>query len=332
MERDTDSIRRERWREEERESSNNLAPRRDRWKEGERETVGEQTPPLQNRRGGTDRRVENNLPVGRDPGDQLRRAASDRWADLPNRDGNFDNRRDNKWSGRRGLDEKEKDFRGKWGGDAPDKEVVDGVIRNQQRHAVNPHNGRDSDRDREREREREREKERDSDAGTRHDRAWRPSFARGRGELPHMGTTPPKMAPGFSMGRGRGEPSGVGFTVGRGRGNPQGFGLLHGPLVTPIGSPFRVDNWAAGKDNAFRYPRVKLLDIHRKCGIQAFAKYPDGFTEVPQLTQIEPLEPLAFFQPEMEEEVRLIDHPYMDNLVHPFMGCYVALTVVLFHW
>lgn len=103
-------------------------------------------------------------------------------------------------------------------------------------------------------------------------------------------------------GRGRGEPYGVGFTVGRGRGNLQS-GLLHGPPLSPIGSPFLVDKWDVGKENVFRYPRVKLLDIHRKCGILSFQKYPDGFIEVPQLTQSDPVEPMAFFQPDMEEEV-----------------------------
>lgn len=306
LERDADNSRRDRWREEERENSNNLAPKRDRWKEGERETAGEQTAQAQNRRIVNDRWPESNPSTGREAGDQLRRPSSERWADTPNREANFDNRRDNKWSNRWGPpDEKEKEHRSKWG-DGADKEGGDGGGY-QQRHGANPHNVRDVDREREREREKDREREKEKDREldtTRNDRAWRPSFAsRGRGESLHLGTTPPKLAPGFGTGRGRGEPYGVGFTIGRGRGTAQGPGLLHGPLSSPIGSIFLGDKWDLGKDNPFRYPRVKLLDIHRKCGTESFIQYPDGFTEVAQLTQTDPFEPLAFLQPDVEEEV-----------------------------
>lgn len=56
----------------------------------------------------------------------------------------------------------------------------------------------------------------------------------------------------------------------------------------------------------FRYPRGKLLDVYRKVGSSStFSKYLEGFTEVPQLAQPEVLEPLAFFPPDMEEEVVL---------------------------
>ncbi|KAL2608476.1 hypothetical protein R1flu_027049 [Riccia fluitans] len=287
LERDADNSRRERWREEERENS--TATRRDRWKEGERENA-------ETRRGG-ERWTENN--AGREA-TEIRRLPSDRWNDTTNRETSFDARRDSKWSTRWGPEDKEKDFRReKWL--EPEKEGESHRERQIPNHTLNPVNMREG--------------ERESDTGTR-DRAWRPhSFmSRGRGEAPPPGAAPPKFAPGFGVGRGRGDGPNVGFAAGRGRANFSASGLLHGPPTgNPIGAPPAADKWdgsqgkaSAFQDNMFRYPRGKLLDVYRKIGNSpTFSKYPDGFAEVPQLTQPEVLEPLAFFSPDMEEEVIL---------------------------
>ncbi|KAL3676449.1 hypothetical protein R1sor_026397 [Riccia sorocarpa] len=285
LERDADNSRRDRWREEERENS--TATRRDRWKEGERENA-------ETRRG--ERWAESN--AGREAS-EIRRLPSDRWNDTANRETSFEARRDSKWSSRWGPEDKDKDFRReKWS--EPEKEGDSHRDRQPLNHSVNPVNTREC--------------ERESDAGSR-DRAWRPhSFmSRGRGEAPPS-AAPPKFAPGFGVGRGRGDGPNVGFAAGRGRANFSGSGLLHGPPAgSPIGAPPGADKWdsSQGKaggfqDSAFRYPRGKLLDVYRKIGNSpAFSKFPDGFAEVPQLTQPEVLEPLAFFPPDMEEEVIL---------------------------
>ncbi len=298
LDRDFDGNRREGWCEEEREN-NSLGPRRDRWKEGERERAVEQiSSPLQNRRGINERRAENNMAAGREPGEPLRRAPADRWADTNSREANFDNRRDSKWSTRWGPEDKERELRGPR--DVHDKEVVD-TGGYHQRHVTTNSSGRDYERDRDRDM-------RELDSGARGDRAWRSHSlaSRGRGEGPPLGATPPKMAPGFGIGRGRGDPTGLGFSVGRGRANFSG--ILQGPpLSSPIGASSLLDKWNGGGDdnNAFQYSRAKLLDIYRKVGaLSSFAKYPDGFIEVQLLTQSKVSEPLAFITPDMEEEVR----------------------------
>ncbi|CAK9211706.1 unnamed protein product [Sphagnum troendelagicum] len=297
LERDFDGNRREGWCEEEREN-NSLGPRRDRWKEGER-AVEQISSPLQNRRGINERRAENNMAAGREPGEPLRRAPADRWADTNSREANFDNRRDSKWSTRWGPEDKERELRGPR--DVHDKEVVD-TGGHHQRHVTTISSGRDYERDRDRDM-------RELDSGARGDRAWRSHSlaSRGRGEGPPSGATPPKMAPGFGIGRGRGDPTGLGFSVGRGRANFTG--ILQGPpLSSPIGASSLLDKWNGGGDdnNAFQYPRAKLLDIYRKVGaLSSFAKYPDGFIEVQLLTQSKVSEPLAFITPDMEEEVVL---------------------------
>ncbi|CAK9868976.1 unnamed protein product [Sphagnum jensenii] len=297
LERDFDGNRREGWCEEEREN-NSLGPRRDRWKEGER-AVEQISSPLQNRRGINERRAENNMAAGREPGEPLRRAPADRWADTNSREANFDNRRDSKWSTRWGPEDKERELRGPR--DVHDKEVVD-TGGHHQRHVTTISSSRDYERDRDRDM-------RELDSGARGDRAWRSHSlaSRGRGEGPPSGATPPKMAPGFGIGRGRGDPTGLGFSVGRGRANFTG--ILQGPpLSSPIGASSLLDKWNGGGDdnNAFQYPRAKLLDIYRKVGaLSSFAKYPDGFIEVQLLTQSKVSEPLAFITPDMEEEVVL---------------------------
>eukprot|EP00252_Welwitschia_mirabilis_P014013 TRINITY_DN31026_c0_g1_i1.p1 TRINITY_DN31026_c0_g1~~TRINITY_DN31026_c0_g1_i1.p1 ORF type:complete len:1658 (+),score=381.91 TRINITY_DN31026_c0_g1_i1:62-5035(+) len=81
-----------------------------------------------------------------------------------------------------------------------------------------------------------------------------------------------------------------GFVVGRGRGN----GLFrNAPLRSPIGTSFR--------DKAFSYPRGKLLDIYRDCCLSSSKDIPEGFVEVSGLTTTQPLAPLAFTTPELDE-------------------------------
>lgn len=302
MEREADSSRRDRWREEERENS--TAARRDRWKEVERESAESR------QRDQQPRWAENN--PSRDTGD-LRRLPSDRWQETTNRETSFEARRDSKWSTRWGPDDKDKEFRReKW--TDPEKEV-EGL---RDRHVVNTPNIKEGDRDTEsatRETRDNRESRDTRDTRDNRDRpAWRPNFmSRGRGDPPPPGAAPPKFAPGFGVGRGRGEGASVGFAAGRGRANfSASSGLSHGPpFGSTIGAPPLADKWDSGQgkssslvDNQFRYPRGKLLDVYRKVGNSAsFANYPEGFIEVPQLSQAEPLEPLAFFAPDMEEEV-----------------------------
>jgi hypothetical protein len=103
--------------------------------------------------------------------------------------------------------------------------VVDGGYH--QRYATTPSSCRDYDR------YRDKESMRELDSGARGDRAWRsPSLTLwGRGEAPPSGTTPPKAAPGFGIGRGWGDPTVVGFAIGQGRANFTGRGILYTALL-----------------------------------------------------------------------------------------------------
>ncbi|XP_021754626.1 uncharacterized protein LOC110719949 isoform X3 [Chenopodium quinoa] len=89
---DQESGRRDRWRDEERDT--NPLGRRDRWREGEKE-IGDGRK--------TDRWIDN--PSSKNFG-EARRVPADRWAD-PSRENNYDQRRESKWNTRWGPDDKE---------------------------------------------------------------------------------------------------------------------------------------------------------------------------------------------------------------------------------
>ncbi|KAJ7235179.1 hypothetical protein O6H91_Y448900 [Diphasiastrum complanatum] len=278
---ESESGRRDHWREEERESG--PVPRRDRWKEGERDLA--------------DTRREDRWPEissAREAA-EVRRSSSDRWSDTGSRDLNYEARRDAKWSTRWGPDDKETTFRKeKWS----DPEKEGDTYRD--RHAPALTSVKDADREKDLSR----------------DRVWRPpSFSnRGRPEVTSSGSIPPKFAPGFGVGKGRGEGS-VGSTVGRGRASPTGS-LLHSPLsklTGVIGAVPLLDKVDASsgrtpalQNGMFQYPRATVVDVYRKVSsASSFTKYPSGFIETHQLTQAEPLEPLALIIPDLEEEAVL---------------------------
>ncbi|KAM7260247.1 hypothetical protein ACFE04_015988 [Oxalis oulophora] len=175
---DMETGRRDRWREEERDTHSSSI-RKDRWRDGDKEAGDSRR---------VDRWTENSST--KHYGGEARRPASERWTtDSGNKDSNFDQRRESKWNTRWGPDEKDSD-REKWtdssrdGGENPhDKGLL---------HPSS--NGKD-------------EKEAEPY------RPWRPNSAlsRGRGESPHQVFTPNKQTT-FSYGRGRGKlSSGGGF-------------------------------------------------------------------------------------------------------------------------
>ncbi|KAL3640839.1 hypothetical protein CASFOL_015807 [Castilleja foliolosa] len=174
---DMESGRRDRWRDEERDTDSSA--RKDRWKEGEREHVD-------NRR--VDRKVD---PSGKHYGETRQQ----RWTDSGNRDTTHDQRRDNKWNSRWGHDDKEADaVREKWG----DSKKEDVALLDKAPSNI-PSHGKD---------------ERDGDhyrpwrptysrgrADPHHQNKQAPTFSHGRGRGENPG-------PVFSHGRGRGIGSG----------------------------------------------------------------------------------------------------------------------------
>ncbi|KAG7941684.1 hypothetical protein I3843_16G056900 [Carya illinoinensis] len=259
---DMETGRRDRWRDEERDT--NYSIRKDRWRDGDRD-LGDIRK--------TDRRMDNlsSRYLG-----ELRRVPSDRWSDSSNRDTIYEQRRESKWNTRWGPDDKETEgLREKWLDYGKDGDVhLDKGLS----HVTNQ--GKD---------------DRDGD----HYRPWRSSSlqSRGRGEPPlHPTLTPGKQVPTFSYGRGRGESTPPTFSVVRGRGSYGGSSMsTHslgggvGKVETGHGEPFRL-----------RYSRTKLLDLFQIDTI-SYKKLVDGFVHVPYLTQDEPLEPLALHAPNSEE-------------------------------
>lgn len=262
---DMETGRRDRWRDEERDTNSSV--RKDRWRDGDKD-LGDI------RR--ADRWMENSST--RHPG-EARRVPSDRWSDSSNRDTNYDQRRESKWNTRWGPDDKETEgLREKWLDSSKDGDVhVDKGLS----HVAN--HGKD---------------EREGD----HYRPWRSSSlqGRGRGEPPqHQNLTPNKQVPTFSYGRGRGESTPPTFSLGRGRGSyggsstntrPQSLGTGADIVESGHGEPYRL-----------RYNRTKLLDIFRLTDMSSYRKLVDGFVQVPSLTQDGPLEPLALCAPNSEE-------------------------------
>lgn len=264
---DSESGRRDRWRDEERETKS--ATRKDRWRDGDKDL-------------GDSRKVDrwaDSLP-SKNLG-EARRGTSDshRRNDSGNRETNFDQRRESKWNTRWGPDNKEPEGpREKWSDSAKDGDIhLDKGLS----HISNL--GKD-------------EKEGD------HYRPWRPNYSqsRGRVEPPHsQNTTPNKQASTFSYGRGRGEYTPPILSLGHGRSGSGGNSLNS----TYVGAP--LDKVESGHDDPghFRYNRTKLLDLYRVTDVGTNRKQVDEFVQVPNLTQDEPVEPLALFAPTSEELV-----------------------------
>ncbi|KAK1258176.1 hypothetical protein QJS04_geneDACA024513 [Acorus gramineus] len=247
-----------------------------RWREEERETgvLGrrdrrkEGDRESEHRKG--DRRVDN-----RETGDSRVLPSADRWHDVSNRNSVHDSRRDSKWSSRWGPDDKEKDLRSEKRMDVEKEEAHNEKQTFASSNRPAP--------------------ERESDSRDK----WRP---RHRQEVHSGGSTVYRAAPGFGLERGRGEGSNVGFAPGRGRSSSSGTSYVSRPSSAgPIGA-------APADKNSFRYPRGKLLDIYRRSRIvPSFETIPVGFEELPPVTQLNSVEPLAFVIPDTEEEAVLED-------------------------
>ena len=262
---DMDSGRRDRWRDEERDTNSSI--RRDRWRELDKE-IGDGRK--------TDRWVDSSSV--RHFG-EARRGPGDRWADL-NRDANYDQRRESKWNTRWGPDDKEMDKwtdAGKHGDISYDKGSS---------HLAN--HGKD-------------EKEGDSYRPWRPSSLQN----RGRSEPQHHQTQmASKEGPTFGHGRGRGENAPT-FPVGRGRSSFGAGSVINNSSHSQSMSfiPDRGDN-GHGEPSPFRYTRTKLLDVYRLTDARSSNKILDGLLQVSSLTQEEPLEPLALCAPAPEELVK----------------------------
>nr|DAD30492.1 TPA_asm: hypothetical protein HUJ06_009343 [Nelumbo nucifera] len=251
-----------------------------RWREEERETglLGRRD------RRKEDRRVDT--VSARESAENRALSALDRWHDVNSRNSGHETRRDSKWSSRWGPEDKEKESRS--------EKRIDGE--KEDSHADKQSfvsNNRASS-------------ERETDS---HDK-WRP---RHRLEVHSGASAVYRAAPGFGLDRGRVECSNVGFAPGRGRANVIGsLSISRPPSSGPIGAPVDKNENVQGKSGLFAdtfcYPRRKLLDIYRKQKlVSSFDTIPYELEEVPPLTQVNSIEPLAFVAPDAEEEAVLSD-------------------------
>lgn len=272
---DVESGRRDRWRDEERETSS--AIRKDRWREADKEI-------------GDTRKMERwtDSSSVRHAG-EARRVPSERWTESGNREGGYDQRRESKWNTRWGPDDKEperENWREKWLDSGRDNEG----LRDKGAPLLTNH-GKEIDRE-----------------GDHYSRPRRSnsSVSRGRIEPPHNQTlTPNKQASMFGYGRGRGENANSTFSAGRGRISSGGNTIKQNPSHPSFGTLSDKADGIPGDSSTLRYTRTKLLDVYRTIDMRTCAVPLDGLTEVPSLTQTEPVEPLALSAPSPEESVSL---------------------------
>ncbi|MBA0714723.1 hypothetical protein Golax_013681, partial [Gossypium laxum] len=243
------------WREEERETS--LLGRRDRRKEDRR----------------TDISSTMDVPENRTL------LSSERRQDVCNRSSGHESRRDNKWSSRWGLEDKEKDSRNEKRTDAKKEDAPS------DKQAL-ASGGRTAS-------------ERENDSRDK----WRP---RHRLEFHAGGSSSYRSAPGFGLERGRVERSNVGFAAGRGRPNSNASLQIGRPQPASVIGALPVDKNMTL--NAYSYPRGKLLDMYRKQRTAPnFDNLPDEMDHLSTVTQKEIVVPLAFVPPDAEEEAVLRD-------------------------
>ncbi|KAH1252378.1 GYF domain-containing protein mpd2 [Glycine max] len=259
---DSESGRRDRWRDEERDTKSSI--HKDRWRNGDKNLSDTQR---------MDRWTEN---VSMRHFGEARRATSDRWNGSSNRDTNFEQRRESKWNTRWGPDDKAPEgLCEKWNDPGKDSDLhVDKGLSNISNLVKD-------------------EKEGD------HYRPWRPNSSQSRGRVEpthHQNVMPNKQVSALSYRRGRGEDTTPGIAFGRARLSSGGSSInstyMHsqypGTLLDKVESE-------QGEAHPFRYSRANLLDVYRVADMHTSRKL------VPSVTQDEPLEPLALGAPNSEE-------------------------------
>ncbi|RDX71157.1 mpd2, partial [Mucuna pruriens] len=263
---DSESGRRDRWRNEERDTKSSI--HKDCWRNGDKDLSDARR---------IDRWTEN--PSTRHFG-EARRGTSDRWGDSGNRETNFEQRRESKWNTRWGPDDKEPEgLREKWSDPGKDGDLhVDKGLSNISNLVKD-------------------EKEGD------HYRPWR-SNSQNRGRVEpthHQNVTPNKQVSAFSYGWGRGEDMPPVISFGRARLGSGGSSInsTHMHSQYPGLSLDKVES-EHGEARPFRYSRTNLVDVYRVTDMLTNRKLVE-FVQVPSITQDEPLEPLALCAPNSEE-------------------------------
>ncbi|GJN24471.1 hypothetical protein PR202_gb12211 [Eleusine coracana subsp. coracana] len=275
---DGETGRHDRWRDDEREP--NSTHRWSRWRETDKEL-------------GDTRKVERWSDDSNKYSVDGRRTPQERWGDSNNKEGNYDQRRE-KWSTRWGSNEKESEnWRDRWGDSG--KEGDTSCEKSFSHYAPHGKDGSNYEKDTERD---------DSMP-----RSWKSSYpvGRGRGDMSHYPSqTPQKSSTAYGYGRGKPDNE-----ISNLQGSRVKFTSGTGAISSGSSRPFHLGllsdrpGGTSGDRSAFRYSRMKLLDIYRTGDLTNFKIPVDGFEEFSVFMQEEASEPLALSAPVAEEAALL---------------------------
>ncbi|ONM51260.1 GYF domain-containing protein [Zea mays] len=264
---DGETGRRDRWRDDEREP--NSTHRWSRWRETDKEH-------------GDARKAERWSDDTSKHSVDGRRVPQERWGDSNNKDGSYDQRRENKWTARWGSNDKESEnWRDRWGDSGKEGDAY--------REKGLSHHGKDAN-----------SYEKDDNIS----RSWKPSYSagRGRGDLPnYTSQTLPKSPAPSGYGRGKLDNDFAKFPNSRGK-FTSGTSAISSGSSRPFHLGLLSDRPGGISDrSAFRYSRLKLLDIYRNCDVTDFKLSVDCLEELSVFMQEDVLEPLALSAPVAEE-------------------------------
>jgi hypothetical protein len=268
---DGETGRRDRWRDDEREP--NSTHRWSRWRETDKEH-------------GDARKVERWSDDTSKHSVDGHRVPQERWGDSNNKEGSYDQRRENKWAARWGSNDK-------WGDSGKEGDASRGKGFSHYGKDVNSY---------------EKDTEKDDNVS----RSWKSSYSagRGRGDLPHYPSqTPQKSSATYGYGRGKPDNDFANFPNNRGK-FTSGTSAISSGSSRPFHLGLLSDRPGGVSDrSAFRYSRMKLLDIYRSCDVTDFKLSVDCLEEVSVFMQEDALEPLALSAPVAEEAVIMLLFP-----------------------
>ncbi|KAL6880538.1 hypothetical protein ACP4OV_012103 [Aristida adscensionis] len=271
---DGETGRRDRWRDDEREP--NSTHRWSRWRETDKEH-------------GDTRKVERWSDDPSKYSGDGRRAPQERWGDSNNKEGSYEQRRENKWTTRWGSNEKESEnWRDRWGDSGKE-----GDASREKSFSHYTAHGKDGSNH-------EKDTERDDSAS----RSWKSSYpmGRGRGDSSHYPSQTPQK-PSGTYGYGRGKPDNEMANFSSSRVKQSGTSAINSGSSRPFQLGLLSDRpgGASGDRSAFRYSRMKLLDIYRTSDVTNFKIPADCVEEVSVFMQEDALDPLALSAPVAEE-------------------------------
>ncbi|PAN44746.1 hypothetical protein PAHAL_9G067100 [Panicum hallii] len=215
----------------------------------------------------------------------------ERWGSSSSKEGNFDQRRDNKWDARWGVSSKDSE---NWRDRSSDSDRKDDTPR-EKVFSHNTGNGKDVS-------DPEKGNERDNNIS----RSWNSSYFASRGTggtSDHHSLAPQKSSASLGYSRERQESDNPNSTSSHRR-----LTSVTSRVNTRTTRPFHLgvlsDRPGGAARDSLRYSRMKLLEIYRSTDVTNFAMPLDDAEEI-SLWQEDPMEPFALIAPNSEEAVIL---------------------------